>query len=110
MVAGPIQQVIHAYLNAAEDAGIPVHKAILFGSQARGDANEYSDIDLVIVSPALEPPRAQSLIATLWGLRVNTDSRIEPVACGEREWETDDTRIILEVARREGVIVPLSSK
>ena len=30
MVAGTVQQVIRAYLNAAEEAGIPVRKAILF--------------------------------------------------------------------------------
>ncbi len=27
----------------------PVEKIILFGSQARGDADEYSDLDLIII-------------------------------------------------------------
>ena len=27
------------------------------------------------------------------------------IPCGEREWETDQTRPILEIARREGVII-----
>lgn len=28
------------------------HKVILFGSAARGDTDEYSDIDLIIVAPS----------------------------------------------------------
>jgi hypothetical protein len=30
------------------------------------------------------------------------DVRIEPIPCGEQEWETDGGRPILEIARREG--------
>lgn len=105
MVAAAIQQVVRDYLHAAADAGIPARRAVLFGSQARGDAHELSDIDLVILSSALEPPRSHELIAALWRLRIHTDSRIEPIACGEKEWETDDSRIILEIARREGVMI-----
>jgi len=34
-----------------------------------------------------------------------TDSRIEPIACGEREWDADTSRPILEIARREGMVI-----
>ncbi len=107
MVAAAIEQCVKKYLRAATAAGIPARRAILFGSQARGDAQEYSDIDLVILSPALEPPRAAALLATLWRLRLQTDARIEPIACGEKEWQTDDSRIVLEIARTEGVPIDL---
>ena len=105
MVAESIQTVVRDYLKAATRAGIPTHKAVLFGSQARGDARELSDIDLVVLSSALEPPHSRDVVATLWRLCIHTDSRIEPIACGEKEWETDDSRIILEIARREGVMI-----
>lgn len=105
MVAPAIEQIVRNYLHAASEAGIPSTRAVVFGSQARGDAHEQSDIDLVVLSRALEPPRTHDIVATLWRLRANTDSRIEPIACGEREWLTDDSRVILEVARREGVMV-----
>ncbi len=36
-------------------AGRPVHRVILFGSRARGDADEYSDTDLVIVAGTDRP-------------------------------------------------------
>lgn len=105
MVAPAIQKVVRDYLHAAAEAGIPARRGILFGSQARGDAHELSDIDLVVLSPALEPPRTHDQVAALWRLRIHTDSRIEPIACGEKEWETDDSRMILEIARREGVMI-----
>jgi len=38
----------------------------------------------------------------LWELRATTDSRIEPIGVGEREWEDDDATPIIEIARREG--------
>jgi len=34
-----------------------------------------------------------------------TDSRIEPIPCGERQWIEDDVTPIIEIARREGVQV-----
>jgi len=33
--------------------------------------------------------------------------RIEPIACGEREWLEDDSRAIIEIARREGEVITL---
>ena len=41
----------------------------------------------------------------LWCLAARIDSRIEPIPCGEREWERDDSRAVIEIARREGVRV-----
>jgi hypothetical protein len=38
-------------------------------------------------------------------LCIGTDSRIEPIACGENEWEADDSRLILEIVRREGIVI-----
>lgn len=105
MVAESVQRVVRDYLRAATRAGIPTRKAVVFGSHATGRAHPLSDIDLVVLSPALEPPRSHEVIAALWRLRIETDSRIEPVACGEKEWETDDSRAILEIARRDGTVI-----
>jgi hypothetical protein len=44
-------------------------------------------------------------VELLWWAAVNTDSRIEPIACGERQWLEDDRSAILEVARREGQMI-----
>jgi predicted nucleotidyltransferase len=105
MVAESIDLTIRQYLAAARAAGIHVRRAVLFGSYARGGAGPWSDIDLVIIAPELDDPADRRLVDKLWELRAVTDSRIEPIACGEREWETDASRPILEQARREGVLI-----
>jgi predicted nucleotidyltransferase len=105
MVAETIQRTVRQYLEAVTHAGIPAARGVIFGSQASGRADSDSDIDLVVISPALEPPRSHDIVATLWRLRIDTDSRIEPVPCGEVEWVTDDARAVLEIARREGMII-----
>ena len=103
MVVEAIEVVVRDYLQAVRAAGIDATRAILFGSYARGDADEWSDIDIIVIAPVFDTRRDRELVSKLWTLRVDTDSRIEPIACGEREWETDDGRPILEYARLEGV-------
>jgi len=100
-----VELAIKRYLRAVLDAGIHARRAVLLGSHAHGTATQWSDIDLVVIAPELESPADHRLIDKLWELRAFTDSRIEPIPCGEREWEADDCRPILEIARREGVII-----
>ena len=103
MAVEPVEIIVRNYLQAVRAAGIDATRAILFGSYARGDADEWSDIDIIVIAPVFDTRRDRELVSKLWTLRVDTDSRIEPIACGEREWETDDGRPILEYARLEGV-------
>jgi hypothetical protein len=37
-----------------------------------------------------------------------TDNRIEPIPVGEKQYKEDDSSLIIEVARREGQIIPLA--
>jgi predicted nucleotidyltransferase len=95
---------VKCYLNALPAFGIHACRAVLFGSYVRGKADEYSDIDLVVIAPEFDGLREISLVKALWRATV-TDNRIEPIPCGEQEWETDGSRPILEIARREGVVI-----
>jgi predicted nucleotidyltransferase len=105
MVAESIVQIVKQYLAAVRAAGIHAHRAVLFGSHARGTAGPWSDIDLVVIAPELDDPAEQHWVDKLWELRAATDSRIEHIPCGEREWDMDTSPPILEIARREGVVV-----
>ena len=105
MVAQSIIDSARTYLRLVNESGIPVSFGVLFGSQAKGTAHELSDIDLVVVSPYFDGRKTYADIAMLWRLTAHTDSRVEPVPVGEREWEEDDSRPIIEIARHEGQIV-----
>ena len=104
MVEDAIIATIKNYLASLPAFGIHACRAVLFGSYVRGKADEYSDIDLVVIAPEFDGVREISLVKALWRA-TTSDNRIEPIPCGEQEWETDGSRPILEIARREGVII-----
>lgn len=105
MVAPEIVTSVRNYLHALADQGIETNFGVVFGSQAKGTAHRWSDIDLIVVSPRFDRPKRRRDVTRLWRLTAVTDCRIEPVPCGEREWVEDDSRAIIEIARREGVVV-----
>ena len=104
MVEDAVIESVKRYLASLPALGIHARRAVLFGSYVQGQADEYSDIDLVVIAPEFDGSREISLIKALWRATVS-DNRIEPIPCGEQEWETDQGRPILEIARREGVII-----
>jgi len=46
--------------------------------------------------------------AKLWVIAANTDVRIEPIPVGEKQFKKNRDSMIVEVARREGQIIPLA--
>lgn len=56
-VPNHIQRLINQYLASLKEHGFQIQDAILFGSYAKGQANQWSDIDLALVSPAFEGTR-----------------------------------------------------
>jgi uncharacterized protein len=105
----PIVAAIRRYLGVLRGEGIHANRAVLFGSFARGEATALSDIDLIVIAPEFDGAKNRQLIKRLWIVRAQADVRIEPIACGEREWETEEGRPILDIARREGMEISIIS-
>jgi predicted nucleotidyltransferase len=97
--------IVRRYLAALPAYGIHPVRAVVFGSWAKGTADEWSDIDVIVVAPEFDESRALALVEKLWLATEAADNRVEPIPCGQREWETDGSRPILEIARREGLEV-----
>ncbi|MCA9982126.1 MAG: nucleotidyltransferase domain-containing protein [Anaerolineales bacterium] len=102
-----IINTIKKYLKGLVQQGVPVQYAVLFGSQAGHEANEWSDIDLLVVSPIFDGERQRADINLLWRTAARTDSRIEPIPIGLVQYENGKGNPIVEVARREGEVVGL---
>ena len=102
MVNRSVVAGVRKYLRFLRDQGFLVRFGVVFGSQARGTANLSSDIDLLVVSPRFDKSRKRRDVCLLWRAAVRTDDRIEPIPCGVKQWETDDSSAIIEIARREG--------
>jgi uncharacterized protein len=108
MVKKSIVKVIKKYLRVVADRGVPVKAGVLFGSYATGRTHKWSDIDLLVISPQFDKKPKRKHIDLLWRVAADVDSRIEPIAVGERQYEESDSSFIIEVARREGKFIPLA--
>lgn len=108
MVAKDVIAVVQNYLRIVAENGVPVRYGVLFGSHAKGNVHEWSDIDLLVVSPLYDKRRTYKQASKLWRIAANTDTRIEPIPVGEKQYREDDSSVIIEIARREGRIIPLA--
>ena len=52
-----VTEILKRFLKELKKNDIPVENAILFGSYANGSFNEWSDIDVVVVSGAFKSDR-----------------------------------------------------
>jgi len=96
-----IDRIIKTYISLLNSSGIPIEKAFLFGSYARGEANVDSDIDIMLISEMFDSGNAE-LKATVWGLTRKVDTHIEPYIVGMKRFISDDVSPLLQIVRKEG--------
>jgi hypothetical protein len=105
MMDPTIIDIVRQYLRNLAQQGILARMGVLFGSHASGHPGQWSDIDLLVVSATFDGAFSRDALDSLWYVAACTDSRIEPIPCGEHQWAEDATTPIIEIARREGVQV-----
>jgi predicted nucleotidyltransferase len=86
-------------------AAAPAARVILFGSHARGEADEQSDLDLLVIEPEVGDPASESvrLRRTLRGLNIPADIVVVDAALARRRSAVPGTMI--ERALREGRVL-----
>jgi predicted nucleotidyltransferase len=104
-----IVAAVQNYLRMLQQHSVVVRFAVVFGSQVTGTTNSWSDIDLLVVSPQFDTAYDHRLVDLLWRVSARVDSRIEPIPCGEHQWEEGDASAIVEIARRHGERVTASA-
>jgi len=110
MVNEAVVTAVRSYLRQVRANGIDARFGVVYGSQVNGTSHEWSDIDLLVASPRFDGTRQRKDIDLLWEIAALADSRIEPVACGEKQWLEDDSSAIIEIARQEGVRIDLEEE
>ena len=86
--------------------GDRLRAVVLFGSQARGEANEDSDVDVAVVLDDFENAftEAERYSDLLYDLGLKHKGWLMSVPIREREWRECDWRLYRTV-RQEGAIV-----
>ena len=92
-----------AYIKRLKDEGLPVTKAYLYGSYARNEARDWSDIDIAILSPKfLDRFEAHKY---LWGKlhKQETLQGLEPIGIHPDNF-VDESPLAYWI-KREGIVV-----
>jgi predicted nucleotidyltransferase len=88
----------------ADELGQPV-KVILFGSQARGDATRESDVDLLVVVPALDNAVRKKISNATWEVGFEAGKLVCAVPTTERDFEYYKILPLYQAVRKEGIAV-----
>ncbi|MBI4671262.1 MAG: nucleotidyltransferase domain-containing protein [Chloroflexi bacterium] len=83
------------YIAALRDSGLQIQAAYLYGSQAKGTAHEWSDIDIAIIAPNLSGDWHDDLVR-LNLLANRIDSRIEAVGYLPKNFR-DESPLVWEI-------------
>jgi UTP:GlnB (protein PII) uridylyltransferase len=87
---------------------LQIHKMILFGSRARGDADPESDLDLFVVLDEEADAAAKEYVSQCaWEAGFEQGIVVVPVVFGRWEWEHGPERrsLLILAVEREGVPV-----
>jgi len=84
VVESTMVSAIRRYLVVLPTVGIHANRAVLFGSFARGDADQDSDIDLIVIAPEFDAERHLDIVKHLWETTLLADNRVEPIPGGIR--------------------------
>jgi predicted nucleotidyltransferase len=100
-----IAAIITQYCAQLEALGIHVERAILFGSHARSEAHNGSDIDVLIVSSDFEPLNTRERLERLGTAAARLWQPIEAIACTPAELAHVEPATLLEEIVQTGVQV-----
>lgn len=87
----------------------PEARTMLFGSQARGTADQSSDIDLLIILPDTFTGhdfvrRRSQIVSHLYDIEIEDGVRISPLVLVKSVWENRKTPFSMNV-NREGILL-----
>ena len=95
-----IIDTVNKFLDKLRENGIPVEAAYLFGSYAKGREQDWSDIDVAVISSDISDDRFEERIR-LTKISSAIDSRIEPVPFRPDTFVDEDP--LVWVIKREGI-------
>jgi len=105
MAQKDIVNIVKQYITKLSSSGVKIYKAYLFGSYARNEATDLSDIDVLIVSDAYNGFNIEKK-ALAWAATDDIDLRIEPYTMGTDRFFSAGS-IVLDEVLKEGIEITI---
>lgn len=102
MAKESVVRLVQEFLRRLLKEGILVDKAFLYGSFARDEENEDSDIDVMVVSEMFDNNDDQTVGKT-WRISRSVDTRLEPYTMGKKRFQSDNFSPLLQLIKKEGL-------
>lgn len=86
---------------------LSIHKIVLFGSRARGDATQYSDMDVVVILDKVSDEKGNYISDCAWEAGFEYGIVVVPVVFSRDEWENSPERysLLVQAVEMEGVSI-----
>ncbi len=104
MVEEKTREVINNLRTVLESNGITVQKMVLYGSRSREHSEQFSDIDIVIVSPDFSGKDYWERVQMISPLIPRSAYAVEPLLVTPQEWD-EESSMIITIASSEGIEV-----
>jgi predicted nucleotidyltransferase len=99
--------ILGQYVKLLKKRGLPLEKVILFGSQARGNAKRYSDVDILVVVKRLDPKIRNIIIDEAFNLSIEENIDIIALPCVLEEYNSPlfQADHFYQNIKKEGVVI-----
>ena len=100
-----IRKIAKALAKELEKNRIIVDKIILYGSYARGNPRDHSDIDLAIISPSFKAKKMLDIQAELARIFSKYLPIIEPIGYSSEDFQSAEPETLLGEIKRSGKVL-----
>lgn len=99
--------IARLYVESLRKKNLPIKSVILFGSQARGDYEPDSDIDVFVVTERLDTKIREAILDEAFEISLNEDVMLLPVIYDLERFESPLFRAgpLYQNISREGIAV-----
>jgi len=99
-----IIDLLKSFLIILKRQGIHIDNAILYGSYSKGENQDKSDIDLMLISKEFDILNDE-LAGLIWKISNRFDHRIEPFLIGLNKFNTDKDSPLIQDVKETGIVI-----
>ncbi len=105
-----IREIVKGLVNALSEHSIIVDKIIMYGSYAKGNPREHSDIDIAVISPSFKGKKIIEIQGDLARASSKYLAIVEPVGYSTEDYKSARLETMLGEIKRSGKVLYAKTK